>query len=100
MAIPEARAVALSSCEAEYIASAGAACQAVWLGRLLDDVVDIKLQPPQLKMDNMSAIALSKNPILHDRSTLIRNSIIFVNVWTPGRSSWISRVLRSNSLTS
>ena len=60
------RVVALSSCEAEYIAGAGAVCQAVWLGRLLN--VDIKLRPPKLKMDNMSAIALSKNPILHDRS--------------------------------
>ena len=29
------RVVALSSCEAEYIAGAGAACQAVWLTRLL-----------------------------------------------------------------
>ena len=62
------RVVALSSCEAEYIASATAACQGVWLRRLLQDVVGAGVPSPQLKMDNQSAIALSKNSILHDRS--------------------------------
>ncbi|XP_039834695.1 uncharacterized protein LOC120695542 [Panicum virgatum] len=56
------RVVALSSCEAEYIAGAAAACQGVWLRRLLQDVVGAGVSPPQLKMDNQSAIALSKNP--------------------------------------
>ena len=78
------RVVALSSCEAEYIAGAGAVCQAVWLGRLLN--VDIKLRPPKLKMDNMSAIALSKNPILHDRSKHINTKYHYIgecveNAW-------------------
>ncbi|WVZ88956.1 hypothetical protein U9M48_035423 [Paspalum notatum var. saurae] len=62
------RVVALSSCEAEYIAGALAACQGVWLGRLLADVQGAKSSPPTLKMDNQSAIALSKNSVLHDRS--------------------------------
>jgi hypothetical protein len=57
--------VALSSCEAEYIAAANAACQGVWLARLLGDFVD---SAPELKVDNMSAIALTKNPVFHDRS--------------------------------
>ena len=52
----------------------------MWLGRLLNDVVDIKLRPPKLRVDNMSAIALSKNPVrpfsMIGASTLIRNIII------------------------
>jgi hypothetical protein len=32
--------VALSSCEAEYIAAATAACQGVWLRRLLGDLMN------------------------------------------------------------
>ena len=32
--------VALSSCEVEYIAAATAVCQAVWLGRLLAEILD------------------------------------------------------------
>jgi hypothetical protein len=66
------RVVALSSCEAEYIAGTGATCQAVWLHRLLEEMVGIKVSLPRIKMDNMSTIALSKNPILHDRSKHIK----------------------------
>ena len=72
------RVVALSSCEAEYIAGAGAACQAVWLTRLLKDVTGDNPRTPQLKMDNMSAIALSKNPVLHDRSKHIDTKFHFI----------------------
>ena len=60
--------VALSTCEAEYIMDMVGACQAVWLVRLLGDITDVNVQPPLLKMDNQSAIALRKNPVLHDRS--------------------------------
>lgn len=72
------RVVALSSCEAEYIAGAAAACQGVWLRRLLQDVVGVSGPPPQLKMDNQSAIALSKNPVLHDRSKHIDTKFHFL----------------------
>ena len=70
--------VALSSCEAEYIAGAGAACQAVWLTRLLKDVTGNDPQAPHLKMDNMSAIALSKNLVLHDRSKHIDTKFHYI----------------------
>jgi hypothetical protein len=69
--------VALSSCEAECIPGAGAVCQAVWLTRLLKDVTGDDPQTPQLKVDNMSAIALSKNPVLHDRSKHIDTKFHF-----------------------
>jgi hypothetical protein len=60
--------VALSSCEAEYIAGATAACQGVWLARLLAELRGKEAATFQLKIDNQSAIALSKNPVFHDRS--------------------------------
>jgi hypothetical protein len=60
--------VDLSTCEAEYMAGAVGACHAVWLTRLLGDIVGVKVQQPTLKMDNQSAISLSKNPVHHDRS--------------------------------
>jgi hypothetical protein len=34
----------------------------------MEDVTEVSPRPPLLKMDNMSAIALSKNPVLHDES--------------------------------
>jgi hypothetical protein len=60
--------VALSTCEAEYVAAATAACQVVWLRRLLGELTGVQAQPPTLKVDNQPAIALAKNPVLHDRS--------------------------------
>jgi len=62
------RVVALSSCEAEYIASANAACQGIWLSRLLGELLGIQALKVSLLVDNKSVIALSKNPIHHDRS--------------------------------
>jgi hypothetical protein len=60
--------VALSSCEAEYISAATAACQAVWLARLLAEITDSVVSKPVLRVDNKSAISLIKNPVHHDRS--------------------------------
>jgi hypothetical protein len=62
------RVVALSSCEAEYIAAATAACQGVWLARLLAELKGEEASAITLNIDNESAIALSRNPVFHDRS--------------------------------
>jgi hypothetical protein len=60
--------VALSSCEAEYMAAVAAACQGVWLARLLTDMLGVESGTSLLLIDNQSAIALIKNPVFHDRS--------------------------------
>jgi len=60
--------VALSSCEAEYIAASTAACQAVWLRRLLADLAKREVQKVSLKIDNQAAISLCKNLVHHERS--------------------------------
>ena len=70
--------VALSSCEAEYVAAAAAACQGVWLSRLINDLMGTKEVEVKLFMDNMSAIALSKNPVHHNRSKHIDTKYHFI----------------------
>ncbi|GAU28814.1 hypothetical protein TSUD_21510 [Trifolium subterraneum] len=60
--------VALSTCEAEYIAASLSACQGVWLSNLIDEISNVKCDSVILKVDNMSAINLAKNPIAHGRS--------------------------------
>lgn len=80
--------VALSSCEAEYIAAAAAACQGVWLARLLAEMKGIDAAKFRLLVDNKSAIVLSSIP----------GSIIFVNVWKKGRWRSIMLVLSIRSL--
>ena len=72
------RVVALSSCEAGYIASANAACQGIWLSRLLAELLDVQVPKVRLLVDNKSAIALSKNPVHHDRSKHIDTRYHFV----------------------
>ncbi|CAM8958294.1 unnamed protein product [Rhodiola kirilowii] len=60
--------VALSTAEAEYIAVTTAACQAVWLRRILEDLKHKQEGPTKIMCDNKSAIALAKNPVFHGRS--------------------------------
>jgi hypothetical protein len=62
------RVIALSSCEAEYIVMAAAACQGIWLARLLTDMIGTESGASELLMDNQLAITLSKNSIFHERS--------------------------------
>jgi hypothetical protein len=60
--------VALSSCEAEYVAATTAATQAVWLARLLGNFKGRDADTVELKIDNKSALALIQNPVFHERS--------------------------------
>ena len=60
--------VAISSCEAEYIATTTAVCQGIWLAWLLDEMLNKETVPSKLFVDNKSAISLSKNPVFHERS--------------------------------
>ncbi|GJS59773.1 uncharacterized mitochondrial protein-like protein [Tanacetum coccineum] len=70
--------VALSSCEAEFMAATAAACQAIWLRDLLAKVTGLERQKVIIRVDNKLAIALSKNPILHGRSKHIHNRHHFI----------------------
>jgi transposase InsO family protein len=72
------RVVALSSCEAEYIASANAACQGIWLSRLLGELLGTQAPKVKLLVDNKAAISLSKNPVHHDRSKHIDTRYHFI----------------------
>lgn len=57
--------VALSSREAEYIATATAVCQGVCLGRLLGDLTGKEPERVVLNVDEKSTISLWKNPVCH-----------------------------------
>jgi hypothetical protein len=70
--------VALSTCEAEYVAAATAACQVVWLSRLLGELTGVEARPLALKVDNQPTIVMENNPILHDRSKHIDVKFHFI----------------------
>jgi hypothetical protein len=64
--------------EAEYITTTTAATQALWLSRLLGELLGRKVEVVELKVDNKSALALAKNPVFHDRSKHIRTKYHFI----------------------
>ena len=79
--------VALSSAEAEYVALAAAAQEAVWLKQLNKDLTG-KGEPVMLYEDNQSAIPMAKNPQFHERAKHITSNItLFENRCTITTSS-------------
>ena len=62
------KSVALSSAEAEYMAASQAACEAIWLRKILCGLFDLELGPTEILCDNHSCIKLTENPVFHDRT--------------------------------
>lgn len=60
--------VALSSCEAEYMALTYAVQEARFLKQLLSEFLNIKEYCVDIGVDNQSAINLANNPVNHQRS--------------------------------
>ena len=61
------KSVALSSCEAELYALCEATKEIKWLTQLLGEM-RIPFSTPNLHVDNQGAIALSSNPVQHQRT--------------------------------
>eukprot|EP00253_Pinus_taeda_P033390 PITA_33390 len=62
------RSVALSSVKAEYMAASLAACEAIWMRKILFGLFGSHLEPTVIYCDNQSCIKLSANLVFHDRS--------------------------------
>ena len=71
--------VALSSCEAEFMAATEAARQAIWLQDLLGEITGAVYNKTVIRIDNRSAIALSKNPVFHGCSKHIHSRYHFIS---------------------
>lgn len=81
------RCVALSSCEAEFMAATGAACQAIWLRKLLEQITGSYVGLVTLFIDNKSAIDLAKNPVFHGQSKHIDIRHHFIHECIEGERS-------------
>jgi len=60
--------VALSTCEAEYVAATTSACQSVWLSNIITQIGFNLDVPIKIYVDNVFAINLEKNPVFHQTS--------------------------------
>lgn len=70
--------VALSSCEAEFMAATEAAKQEIWLQDLLSEIMEAEVEKAVICIDNKSAIALTKNHVFHGRSKHIHRRFHFI----------------------
>eukprot|EP00253_Pinus_taeda_P012097 PITA_12097 len=62
------RSVALSSAEAEYMVVSQAACEAIWMWKILVGLFDQMMDPTVIYCDNQSCIKLFENPVFHEKS--------------------------------
>ena len=60
--------VALSTDEAEYVATCSASCEVVWMRKLLSSLFDLQLDATCIYCDNQSCVKLSENLVFHDKS--------------------------------
>ncbi|GJY03740.1 putative RNA-directed DNA polymerase [Tanacetum coccineum] len=70
--------VSRSSTEAEFRAMCNVCCEVIWIRKILTDLqVDIDL-PIEMNCDNNSAIQISANPVLHERSKHFEIDLYFL----------------------
>ena len=72
------RTVALSTCEAEYMALALCVQEAIHLIRLYSDLYSQSCLPVEIGVDNQGTILLAKNPVMHQRTKHIDVKYHFV----------------------
>ncbi|XP_048596262.1 uncharacterized protein LOC125578034 [Brassica napus] len=70
--------VALSSCEAEFMAGTEAARQAILLQDFLGEIIGISYEGTFIQIDNRSAISLTKNLVFHGRSKHMHSRYHFI----------------------
>ena len=84
--------VALSSTEAEYIALAGAAQEAIWFLQVLREFKFTFKDPVLIYEDNQSAIKLVENPVFHKKSKHVDIKYHFVRELVENRTLAIQYV--------
>ena len=60
--------MALSTTEAEYIATCSTSSEAIWLRKLLLGLFDLEMDATCIYCDNQSCIKLFENKVFHDKS--------------------------------
>ena len=70
--------VALSTCEAEYMALSVTTQEVIWLCRLLEEMRCEQKEPTTIWEDNQGAISTAKNPVFHNRTKHIQIRYHFV----------------------
>ncbi|CAL8162106.1 unnamed protein product [Prunus armeniaca] len=70
--------VALFTAEAEYVSTSEATTQAIWLRFVLEDFGELQTEATPLMVDNTSAIAMTRNPVFHQKTKHINRRYHFI----------------------
>ena len=70
--------IALSTAEAEYIASCSACSEAVWLRKMLARLFNAEIDVTDILCDNQSCIKMIETPVFHDKSKHIQVRYHFI----------------------
>ena len=78
------RTVAMSTCEAEYVAGYKAAQEIIWIQNMINDlrIEALEVTSTPLLIDNNAALKLTRNPELHDRTKHIELKYHFLREMT------------------
>ncbi|PKU83709.1 Retrovirus-related Pol polyprotein from transposon TNT 1-94 [Dendrobium catenatum] len=91
--------VAKSSTEAEYRALSAATSNVLWIRRLLDEVGIPQQQPTTIHCDNISAMALAKNPVFHARTKHIEIDYHFIRQHLNSGAIQLSYIASSDNIS-
>jgi len=83
--------VARSSAEAEYRSLAQASAEILWMQSLLKEL-RVPIRVPQIFCDNLSAVSLAHNPVLHSRTKHMELDIFFVHEKVINKSLIVSHI--------
>jgi hypothetical protein len=72
------KSVTLSTCEAEYVAAGFATKESLWISEYLGELGVDQSGPVNIMCDSQSAIALLRNPVLHQSTKHIRIQVHFI----------------------
>jgi hypothetical protein len=70
--------VAQSTAEAEFIAATAAVNQTLWLQKILHDLHIEEEEPTEISVDNQVAIAISHNPVFHEKTKHFNIKLYFL----------------------
>ena len=93
--------VALSSCEAEYMALCESTKEAIYLSNVFKYLINILKprdhEPVNIHVDNQGAISLGKNPVHHERSKHIDIKYHFTRECVTNRKIQITYVVSADN---
>lgn len=91
--------VAQSTAEAEYISASDATKQAIWLRKILAVLDQNQDAPTVIHCDNISAIAISNNPVFHGKTKHIKLKFHFLREAVQDREVILPHCASSDQVT-